>query len=111
VINYYKGSKNTRADTLSRRQDYTSGSTKRPRVILKNVGDGITYNYKLLATILIVEDTELEQRIKNIYTKDKCASRVLKELIAEFVIDLQSLLRFKGLVYILSGIRKQFVQE
>jgi hypothetical protein len=69
------------------------------------------YNYKLLATISIVEDTELEQRIKNVYTKDECASRVLKELIVEFVIDLQGLLRFKGLVYILSSIRKQFVRE
>jgi hypothetical protein len=88
VINYYKGSENARADVLSRRQDYTGGSTKRPRAILKNVGDSIMYNYELLATILIVEDTELEQRIKNIYTKDKCASRVFKELIVEFAIDL-----------------------
>jgi hypothetical protein len=111
MINYCKGSENTRVDTLSRRQDYAGRSTKRPRAILKNIGDSIIYNYKLLATILIVEDTELEQRIKNVYAKDECASRVLKELIVEFITNLQGLLRFKGLVYILSGIRKQFVRE
>jgi hypothetical protein len=88
VINYYKGSENTRADALSRRQDYTSRSTKRPRAILKNIRDSIIYNYKLLATILIVKDTELEQRIKNVYTKDECAFRVLKELIVEFITNL-----------------------
>ena len=111
VINYRKGSENARADALSRRQDYAGGSTERPRAILKDNGDGMTYNHELLATISVVEDTELEQRIKNAYTKDECASRVLKEPTDGFAIDLQGLLRFKGLVYIPSGIRKQFVRE
>ena len=102
---------------LSRRQDYTRKLTERPRAILKDIGVGIEYNHELLATILVVEDTELEQRIKTIYLKDKYTLRVLndsgilKELATDFAIDHQGLLRFKGLVYILLGIRRDFVRE
>lgn len=69
------------------------------------------YNYKLLATILVVEDIQLEQQIKKAYLIDEYTLRVLRELTAEFAIDQQKLLRFKGLVYIPSGIRKEFIQE
>lgn len=111
TITYRKGSENTRADALSRRKDYAGGHTERPRAILKEKDDGLSYNHELLATISVVEDTELEQRIKDAYGTDECASRVLKEPTNEFMVDFQGLLRFKGLVYIPSGIRKQFVRE
>ena len=45
---------------LSRRQDYLGKPTERPRAILKNGEKGIEYNYELLATILVVEDKDLE---------------------------------------------------
>jgi hypothetical protein len=117
VITYRKGTENARADALSRRQDYTGKPTERPRAILKDTGAGMEYNHELLATISVVEDTELEQRIKDAYLKDECASRVLddsgilKESATDFAIDQQGLLRFKGLVYIPSGIRRDFVRE
>jgi hypothetical protein len=40
---------------------------------LKTSDSGIEYNYKLLATILVVEDTQLEKRIRDIYAKDEYA--------------------------------------
>jgi hypothetical protein len=59
MITYHKGSKNVRADALSRRTDYISLKEERPRVILKKTDIGMQYN-ELLATIAIVEDTELK---------------------------------------------------
>lgn len=111
IISYRKGSGNARADALSRRQDYTGKPTERHRAILRTNGNGMEYNHELLATISIVEDTELEKRIKKAYTTDECALRILQEPTTEFTIDQQKLLRFKGLVYIPSGMRKEFVRE
>ena len=96
-----KGSKNARADALSRRTDYVGPKQERPRAILKAIEDGMQYN-ELLATISIVEDTDLEQRIKDAYKTDECAKRVLEKTEGDFAIDEQGLIRFKGLVYILN---------
>jgi hypothetical protein len=111
TITYRKGSENARADALSRRQDYAGKPTERPRAILKEGGDGIEYNHELLATISIVEDTDLEKRIKDAYQTDECASRILKEPTTEFTIDQQGLLRFKGLVYIPTRMRRDFIRD
>ena len=111
TITYRKGSENARADALSRRQDYSGKPTERPRAILKEADNGLEYNHELLATISVVEDTQLEERIKEAYTKDECAARVLKEPTPDFTVDQQGLLRFKGLVYIPSRIRQEFVRE
>ena len=124
TISYRKGSENARADALSRRQDYTGKPTERPRAILRTNGSGMEYNHELLATISVVEDTQLEKRIKSAYATDSCAQEVLKKTssfrtsqdeLAErqesMTIDQQGLLRFKGLVYIPSGIRREFVRE
>ena len=45
---------------------------KRPRALLKETAEGIIYNYKLLATILVVEDTTLKKGLKKVYKNDKC---------------------------------------
>jgi hypothetical protein len=68
------------------------------------------YN-ELLATIAIVEDTELETRLKNAYATDECAKRVLAKVEGSFAIDEQGLIRFKGLVYVPNQMRRPLVQE
>ncbi|KFY32530.1 hypothetical protein V493_00106 [Pseudogymnoascus sp. VKM F-4281 (FW-2241)] len=54
------------------------------------------YN-ELLATIAMVEDSELEERLKKAYATDECAKRVLSKVEGDFAIDEQGLIRFKGL--------------
>ncbi len=78
TITYRKGLENARADALSRRQDYSGKPTERPRAILKEGEGGIEYNHELLATISVVEDDELEKRLKNAYAKDAVAPSILK---------------------------------
>ncbi|TVY55671.1 Transposon Tf2-11 polyprotein [Lachnellula suecica] len=96
-----KGSKNAQANVLSRQKEYSRKPTERPRAILKTTDEGMEYNHELLATIAI----------KDAYTEDECATRILKEPTNEFRIDQQGLLRFKGLVYIPSKMRRGFVKE
>ena len=68
----------------------------------------MTYN-ELLATIAVIEDTELEARLKKAYATNECAKRVLAKTEGDFTIDLQGLIRFKGLVYIPSQMRRPLV--
>ena len=110
-IMYQKGSENARADALSQQQDYTGKPTEQPWAILKENQQGLEYNHKILVTIAMVENKELEEQIKSVYNKDKYATQILKEPTKEFYPDTQGILQFKGLVYILSAIQKQFVQE
>ena len=110
TITYRKGSENARADALSRRTDYVGPKEERPRAILKKTEEGMQYN-ELLATIAIVEETELEERLKKAYATDECAKRVLNKVEGNFAIDEQGLIRFKGLVYIPSQMRCLMVQE
>jgi transposase InsO family protein len=111
TIQYRKGSENGRADALSRRADYAGRTIERPRQILKMREDGISYNRELLATISVVEDTELEARLKASYSTDENAKRILHKAEGDFSIDLQGLIRFKGLVYIPSQLRATLVRE
>ena len=62
------------------------------------------YNYKLLVTILVMEDTRLEKQIKANYTNDSFIVTIIKKLGDNFIINNQGILRFKGLVYILVGV-------
>lgn len=111
IITYRKGTENARADALSRRQDYTGKPTERPRAILRKTQQGLEYNHELLATISVVEDTTLEERIKDAYAKDERAQAVLKEPTTDFLPDYQGLLRYKGLVYIPASMTRQFTTE
>jgi hypothetical protein len=49
------------------------------------------YN-KLLATIAIVKDTELEKRLKQVYATNKCAKWALTKTKGNFVINKQGLI-------------------
>ena len=111
TISYRKGLENTRADALSRREDYAGKPTERARAILKKGENGLEYNHELLATISIVEDDELTKRIQHAYDTDESATRVRAQPTEDFDIDQQGLLRFKGLVYIPTKLRKEFVRE
>lgn len=111
TITYRKGSENARADALSRRQDYNKDTREKPRAILKETGDGLEYNHELLATVAVVEDTRLEQRIKKAYETDEWVFRINKDPTPGYGTDNQGLVRFKGLVYIPTRIRKEFVKE
>jgi hypothetical protein len=71
AILYRKGSKNAKADALSRREDYISKTVKRPKAILRQGKNGLKYNYEILATILVVENKELIKRIKGTYITDE----------------------------------------
>jgi hypothetical protein len=86
MITYPKGSKNVRADALSRRTNYISLKEERPRVILKKTDVEIQYN-ELLAIIAIIEDTELKQRLKNAYVTDKIAKQTLNKVKGNFSIN------------------------
>ncbi|KFY32334.1 hypothetical protein V493_00296 [Pseudogymnoascus sp. VKM F-4281 (FW-2241)] len=95
TIAYRKGSDNARVDALSRRTDYIGPKEERPRAILKETNAGMQYN-ELLATIAMVEDSELEERLKKAYATDECAKRVLSKVKGDFAINGQGLIRFKG---------------
>ena len=56
IIIYRKKSENVRVDTLSRRQDYSGKPTERPRQMLREIEQGLEYNYEVLATVSIVEN-------------------------------------------------------
>ncbi len=53
-ISYVKGSKNTRADALSRKPEYLKNKTYVLRVILKLDKDNLTFNHIELATIMVI---------------------------------------------------------
>ena len=71
TITYRKGLENTRANILSRKQDYNKDIWEKPRAILKETRDSLKYNYKLLAIVVVIEDTRLEQKIKKAYKIDE----------------------------------------
>jgi hypothetical protein len=71
TITYRKGLENVRADALSRRQDYNKDIQEKPRAMLRETEDGLEYNYELLATVAVVEDTRLEREIKKAYGTDE----------------------------------------
>ncbi|KFY66979.1 hypothetical protein V496_01809 [Pseudogymnoascus sp. VKM F-4515 (FW-2607)] len=80
----------------STRQEYLK--EERPRAILKETNAGIQYN-KLLATIAIVEDTELKKRLKKAYATNKCVKQVLNKVDSDFATNEQGLIQYKGLVF------------
>ncbi len=53
-ILYVKGSKNARADALSRKPEYLENKTYVSRAILKSDRDDLTFNYIELAAIMVI---------------------------------------------------------
>ena len=96
-IFYQKGFENTKADTLSRQQEYKGYKKERPQAILKKENRYLTYTHEI-ATIVIFEDYFQKARIKEVYTKDPFVEK--QEEGENCTKDSQGLCRFKGLVYI-----------
>ena len=65
------------------------------------------YN-ELLITIAI-KDTKLKERLKDAYSTNECAKRVLNKVKGDFTINEQKLIRYKGIVYILNKMRRSLV--
>ncbi len=53
-ILYIKGSKNARANTLSRKPEYLKNKIYVSRAILKSDRDNLTFNYIELAAIMVI---------------------------------------------------------
>ena len=68
-IFYWKGSKNTRVDALSKQQEYKGYKKERPQAILKEENRYLIYTHKVV-TIAILEDYFWKARIKKAYPKD-----------------------------------------
>ena len=110
-IAYRKGTENARADALSRRSDFI-GKVDRKETLLKEGENSLEYSGKIATVFEVIEDPTIEQRIKNAYTRDAGAQRALAEdNTTDFKPDDSGLIRFKGMVYLLERIRKQFVKE
>jgi hypothetical protein len=78
-IVYRKGSDNGRADALSRRPDYDTGTEAPPQSIFQQTKDGsLEYNRRLLGVTTIVETNDLDKAIKSAYDKDAVARRVME---------------------------------
>ena len=52
IISYVKGTKNARADALSRKPEYHTNKTHESRAILREDGDSLVFNKPQLALIV-----------------------------------------------------------
>jgi hypothetical protein len=68
-IAYKKGTKNARADALSRRLDFISKKDK-TETLLKEGEDSLEYNSKVAVVYKVIKDPTIEQRIRNVYKGD-----------------------------------------
>ena len=78
---------------------------EKPKAILKVGTNELKYNYKFLATLIIMEDDNLVKLIKYVYQINEYITRVLQLPTENFIKNEASILRFKGLVYIFSKLR------
>jgi hypothetical protein len=110
-IVYRKGSENTKADVLSRRADYLRDKEEVSYTIFIRGEDSLTYNRPELAATFVVSEAKDLVKIREVYTSDAQAARVLREDTEGWTSGLDGLLQFYGLVYIPQGIRTKFVKE
>jgi len=60
----------------------------------------------------VIKDPMIEQRIKDAYLRDAGTQQALvNSNTTDFKLDDSGLIRFKGMVYLLERIKKQFVKE
>jgi hypothetical protein len=109
-IHYRKGSENTRADGLSRREDYMKGEPKKGIQLLVQNADG-TLQVNRMAATSSVDATRLPDEIKEALLHDLFAKTVREnpEEHANFT-DQGGLLLFEGLIYVPTRIREQVLQ-
>ena len=87
------------------------GKTERRKVLFKEGENSLDYSSKIAIVYKVVEDPLIKQQIKNVYKGDARAQRALTNEHEFFYVDESGLIRFKGMVYLLELIRKQFVRE
>jgi RNase H-like domain found in reverse transcriptase len=109
-ITYRKGSENAKADALSRRSDYMSQNTHETYAIFRQEGEDIVYNRPELAAMVTVDYELLLKELKEKYGKDVTAKQMLEKPIGGFTVE-QGVIKFRGLVYIPTTMRKEFVER
>jgi hypothetical protein len=72
-IIYRKGSKNAKADALSRRSDYISQNIYKTYIIFRQEGEDIVYNRLELIAIVTINYELLLKELKEKYEKDAIA--------------------------------------
>jgi hypothetical protein len=68
-IAYQKGTKNARADALSRRLDFISKEDK-TKTLLREGSDSLEYSSKVVAIYKVIKDLTTKQQIRNVYKRD-----------------------------------------
>ena len=58
-----------------------------------------------------MEDRKLEKEIKKAYAIDEWVYKINKDPTLGYKTNEQGLVRFRGLVYILGGIRRSFIRD
>ena len=110
-IHYRKESENAKADALSQRSDYMKNKSQMIQSVLSQQWDEIiTYNTQTITTTMIIINNELKNTIWAGYLKDKQAQRVLEQLTEGFERISNSLILFKGLVYVPEHQQKDIIQ-
>ena len=85
-------------------------SQTRESVLALQKNERITYNYKILAVMMIIINDELENIIWNEYLKNKQAQRMLKKCIKEFEKINKDLLLFQEMIYMSEHQQKNIIQ-
>jgi hypothetical protein len=81
-------------------------------MLFKKRENSLEYSSKIATVFKVVKDLIIEQQIKDAYLQDASAQRALAEdNTTNFKLDSLGLIQFKGIVYLLERIRKQFVKE
>ena len=78
-IHYRKGSENTRADGLSRREDYMKGEPKKGIQLLLQNADGTLQVNKIAATS-VIEMNQLSKEIRKAQGKDRFCQEQLSHM-------------------------------
>jgi hypothetical protein len=68
-IVYQKGTKNAKADALSKCLDFISKEDK-TKTLLKEGRDSLKYSSKVVVIYKVIEDPTIKQQIQNVYKGD-----------------------------------------
>ena len=75
-IAYRKGTKNAKADALSRRSDFIS-KTDRKEALLKEGENSLEYSSEIATVYEVIKDLAIKQRIKDMYLRDTKVCRAM----------------------------------
>jgi hypothetical protein len=114
-IVYKRRTKNAKADALSRRFDFISKEDK-TKTLLKETKDSLEYNSEIAIIYKVVKDLATKQQIRDVYKGDTRAKMAKAQKHKEnkgrpeFILDKTRLIRFKGIVYFLKKLKKEFTK-